>query len=524
MNTHDSDEPDNLPEEPIDSDEPIDLGEAVAENEPVVEQPAEEEEPVETDEPVDEEEAIEDEDQVDRTIPAKVTLTTIILCLLNIVAACAFLFLLMLDYQKRQSWSYAVFLHDLYLMGLPLREESTTFTASRELRAAFVLSGDSLREEFMARRTGGKGGEFQSIKEVFKVRITPEQLHPGVLSKAFEGLGPPVRTLQEELKRVEDNLFTDIATTAKEMSELAKTEAQKRKLLGQVLLPLAWNGSQIEAADRRIKAAKTADLDGLLQEAIQRRILCNILLPLDVWRPLEQKDKRLHDAVETDKVKLDELKEMVSFRFKEADADKMWDGRGRESYEKRRAIAYLLLVVSLVKKPDNQPLYPKGPERVEVVVGLEEYNRAMDTLTMATQVLRQNLYTKITKDREGFSFFDGGRLAKQGGFVEHHRQSIQRILDLIATIKREETRLLELKDLEQMNRKQYEERKKHYDEVLRQVIDARTETARATAELQRLQQQLFAAQLELAEAAETNQRLEAEIRQLEMSRLSRSQR
>src|SRR5438132_4058930 len=47
---------------------------------------------------------------------------TLALCGLNVVAALAFIFLLFLDFQKRQDWSYAVFMNELFAEGLPLAE------------------------------------------------------------------------------------------------------------------------------------------------------------------------------------------------------------------------------------------------------------------------------------------------------------------------------------------------------------------------------------------------------------------
>ena len=48
------------------------------------------------------------------------TRLTLALCGLNVVAALAFTFLLVLDFHKRQEWSYAVFMNELFIEGLPL--------------------------------------------------------------------------------------------------------------------------------------------------------------------------------------------------------------------------------------------------------------------------------------------------------------------------------------------------------------------------------------------------------------------
>src|SRR5262249_18284730 len=77
------------------------------------------------DDDFDAEEAYEEEPR------GRTSLLTVILCVLNVAAAAGFTFLLVMDYQKRQSWSRAVFLHDLKITGLPLKEETDGTSASR---------------------------------------------------------------------------------------------------------------------------------------------------------------------------------------------------------------------------------------------------------------------------------------------------------------------------------------------------------------------------------------------------------
>src|SRR5262245_25909534 len=46
-----------------------------------------------------------------------------ILTFLNVVAALVFCYLLVVDYARRQHWTYAVYRHDLRLKGLPLTKD-----------------------------------------------------------------------------------------------------------------------------------------------------------------------------------------------------------------------------------------------------------------------------------------------------------------------------------------------------------------------------------------------------------------
>src|SRR5262249_33623090 len=76
-----------------------------------------------------------DQDAPDEDAPvkARTSILTIILCILNVLAAVAFTYLLMLDYKTRQAWSYSIFMHDLKVVGLPLEEELDEGTSSSRL-------------------------------------------------------------------------------------------------------------------------------------------------------------------------------------------------------------------------------------------------------------------------------------------------------------------------------------------------------------------------------------------------------
>src|SRR5207249_659638 len=77
------------------------------------------------------EEEVPDEPEKEPAPRGKNTGLTITLCVLNVLAAVGFIFLLVLDYQKRQEWSHAVFMNELYIKGLPLKEEDEGPSGSR---------------------------------------------------------------------------------------------------------------------------------------------------------------------------------------------------------------------------------------------------------------------------------------------------------------------------------------------------------------------------------------------------------
>ncbi len=119
----------------------------------------------------------------------------------------------------------------------------------------------------------------------FPICITPQALTPVVLKDYFGNLGTPVSTLEDEVKRLKDKVPTDIANAARNSAGALKDDDAKRKFASRVLLSLAYNVHQVEALDKKIKAAKGQGLDDLIDDACQRRMLVDILAPCEIFRP-----------------------------------------------------------------------------------------------------------------------------------------------------------------------------------------------------------------------------------------------
>src|SRR5437868_4713152 len=73
---------------------------------------------------------------------------TIALCVLNVLAALGFTYLLVVDYQKRQEWSHAVFMNELFLQGLPLAQEDDGLSGSRVTLPHQKLESSQITEVF----------------------------------------------------------------------------------------------------------------------------------------------------------------------------------------------------------------------------------------------------------------------------------------------------------------------------------------------------------------------------------------
>jgi hypothetical protein len=473
---------------------------------------------------------------------------TISLCVLNVLAAVTFFFLLVLDYQKRQDWSHAVFMNELYIAGLPLKEEDNGPSASRVTLPHQKLDSKKISEVFSLR--GGKGGgEFWAIDEPLANRVEAKNLTASILKEYFGSLGAPVKTLEEEIARLKDKVPADIAGAAQETVAAlkGKDDKAKRKLASAVLLPLAYDVYQVEKLDEKVKAAKGAALDALIDDAVQRRMLLDILAPCEVFRPGDVNVPFLDKAGDPDQFPLDELKKRLQKRFAIAVADKYdgsvhqgaeWDGEKRLSWEKRQTIGFLLLAIANVHKPDPSqpertiPLYadaaaagtPNLP-RAQTVLGLYEFAAAAQNLPIAWQTLEQRIIQAIHVDREGFDLVfkdkDGklkemdGKPARSQAFIDKYETEIKRIQDLTAETKEAQGRLTDLRDQNKTAKKIFTDRQEHLAAMTKQLIEARAETARKIAELRELQRQLYRAQAELRDAGEQNTRLEQSIREAE---------
>ena len=487
---------------------------------------------------------------------AKNTGLTLALCALNVLAALGFTFLLILDYQKRQEWSFAAFMNELYIEGLPLKQEDDGPSASRVTMAKQKLDAKQISEVFRM-RGGSGGGEFWAVDEAFPERIRAKDLTPAILKDYFGSQGAPVITLEAEVQRLKTKVPGDIAQVAGEAADAfkGKDDNAKRQFASKLLLPLAYNIFQVEKLDGKLKAAKGAALDALLADAIERRMLVEILAPCEIYRPgAYRSDKSFTFLIEKvgdlDYLKLDDLKGILDKRFDVAIADKFdgsvhfdadWDVEKRDSVEKRETIGFLLVAIANVQKPDAAkpgqyvPLYPDAgaPQgtpnllRAQTVLGLYQFAAAAQNLPVTWRIMEQQLIKSIQIDRQGFDIvFNNksgkfkeleGKLTRNEAFIDKHWLAIKRIQDLTVEIKKADDRLIDLQDQNTKVKKIFGDRAEHLNVMTKKLIAARVETAKQVAELHSLQAELYQAQVELRDAADRNDRLLKNIEAQERS-------
>src|SRR5262249_43805910 len=221
----------------------------------------------------------------EETPPPRTSMLTIILCFLNVAAAAGFLFLLLTDYRRRAEWSHAIFMHDLTIVGLPLKEELAEGTSiSRIALPKQRLDPAQVKEAASRRGAKSVSEPYQNLTEAFQYKILPQHLTPEVLKEHFKSAGAPVKTLEEEVERVKGKVLDDIAEAAKSFAEKAKSEKKQLERVARILLSLARSTDQVELLEKRLEKATREQLDKLLADAAERRMLVDILAPLEMLR------------------------------------------------------------------------------------------------------------------------------------------------------------------------------------------------------------------------------------------------
>jgi gas vesicle protein len=465
--------------------------------------------------PVQEEETFEEEAPRRRTAVTGLTLS---LCVLNLLAALGFVFLLSLDYGKRQAWSLAIFKHDLALEGLPLAEEANGPSASRVTAPKIQLDEEQLKKAYSARGGKNVSEKFQSVALPIERTIGPQHLSDETLKEWFQGLGSPVRTLEEEVQRLKNELPKEIADAAEPVPAFAKTEADKRARLQDLVLRLANNVHQIDALAAKLAKVPAAGLDALIKDVAQRRMLYDILAPVDLLRPAQLQDRSLEMIADFDSTKLADYLTLLDRRLNALLDSKFdgtlyfgpeWSSETRESIDKRRAIALMLFAIAQAKKPDGTALY--SGERLQAVLGLYEFASAAPSFTSALLSMRERIVDAIKSDRDGSIFEEKGKIRRNAGFVQKYQEAAQRIQELVDSIKKHQDRLDLLSKQLTEHREVVKLRKEEVQEITKKLVAERAKGAELRQAMEKLQAAVFQAKLDLITAHRKNLELEAEI-------------
>jgi hypothetical protein len=486
---------------------------------------------------------------------AKNTALTLVLCVLNVLAACGFVFCLFLNAQFRYPVIESAFLYGLRFEGLPLAEEDKNSAFSPTFQPVVEIRPEEAKTA-AGKRAVNVPEKFQIFKGTLNLQIRPEQMDNPDLQRKYFGAGEPVKTLEEELKRVQAKLHETIDGAAQDTAKKADTDDKRRQLIARMLLPLSHTTEQIEQLAAKIEAAGDGELKTLAVDAVQRRLYLDLLHALQKFRPWgrnkaakaaadaapdpaaagnpnppvtvdpkladeEAADYRLVDqGVDFKTVPLAKLKELLDKRFEMALAPETYDGFTQVAFEKRAVISFLLTAASFLQHPESQLLLlPDQAERTELVVGVVQYATAVNALAAALKGMSAEWERKAFEDREGGISYEMVNNVKVGtkinNFHDRHKIWLNQLAAVVREIKDHEFRLNTLQLQLATTKAEHDTRKVYYNEVVTQLLDERKRTADLAKVLATLEHDLFEIQRQSAEATESNLLLIDEIRNLE---------
>lgn len=477
---------------------------------------------------------------------------------LNIVMAVVFTFLILLNYQRRHQFTKLIFDLDIRLAGLPLDEEKDQPSASQLTDPQVSLTSEELKNAFTQRRTGkSPKSAFQSFEGTLNPTVRPEAFPEDYLKKLFANAqftDGPVKTLEEEVRRLQGIFFESVSTGVQneiqQTKKAANPQAAKLKLLEECLFPLATirplihtypstplkpGATKVEdfytVWEQREKAkAAEATLDTMLEEALKRRVYVRFLRRQQAFRPWtivlpdggkapggpaagkeadflslsdEQKklSRKMSDALffsaDPKKVPLQNLEELVTLRFGEAlgQQGKVLPVK-RDSFEKRYSIAFLLVCLSdLTISPGGPPVFGQDAiKRTELILGLRLFTGGLNALA---EVINQE-----AEDQEYFVRKDADH------FVETHKNRIEEMILMLPKIY---SRELDAKraDAARARAKNLfiQTHVPQFTKEIEQLVKERRATQQLVTTLSKTHNELFAAQKRRAEAAEKNQEL-----------------
>ena len=291
-------------------------------------------------------------------------------------------------------------------------------------------------------------------------------------------------------------------------------------------MPLALNEIQVEKLNKRIAEAK--DLKALYIEAAERRMAFAFLLPMEMFRPGDQKDFTLEQIGDLDALKTEAVLQRVSDRIASTLNEKYdsklqlgWvvdpvnDPQGlrlqRETVEKRLMAAFTMLSLAYVKKPNGEKLEPKLLDRIPLVVG--QYDAALAATLFPAQInaLNDRMLAAIDKDRNGEAVKKDDKEMRIMSFADRYEDQLQQIRFVQQDTVKSQRRLKDLEADKERLTKLLADRIKTRETILSSIETERAKTAKLNSELLILQTELFQFERRLATSTEELEGTNAEI-------------
>jgi len=309
----------------------------------------------------DEDEDDDDDDSIDEPPPdppAGISKLTLVLILLNWIAAPTFLWFAYMDHFVRIKHGYRTMLNYAQIYGLPLKSEDKNPSFATETRSLIVLTPEQLKEQFRARATGKSvKEEFASYEETIERRIPyrlkPSDLKAGegekpfyavlfddsaskkkILEDIFQGQPDPVATLEEEIERLlakaegdDTRLEADIKAQAKSARDaLAKeTDAKKRDFVKNAGFTFSYDSLRTKNLEAQLADPDVKKLDVLFKKAVIRRTLFTITANSRLIRRPASELAKKPDPDKKPTIEEDDLEERLEKAKTDSELDALLD-------------------------------------------------------------------------------------------------------------------------------------------------------------------------------------------------------
>src|SRR5262245_65202663 len=104
----------------------------------------------------------------------KITGLTLTLCILNVAAVIGFVVMLVLDYGKRQAYTYAAFQYEFQLGGLGTKEDRDGVTAGVETLPRQKLTPEALKAAYSSRGGASVSEPFAPVEDGLRYHLYGE--------------------------------------------------------------------------------------------------------------------------------------------------------------------------------------------------------------------------------------------------------------------------------------------------------------------------------------------------------------
>ena len=447
-----------------------------------------------------------------------------VLACFNIIGAVALFALAAMDYGKRQAWSYSVFRHELVLRGLPLDEKE------EDRQGRPVLA-----------------------------RLDPD--NSPTLASMFSGLGTPVRTQAQEVKRVRGVVDARVEAAG---TNLQGPEALRARtyLLARALLPLTdsylereelltcqfylaskatldnWRRRYVEALDLALaQMGPKRSFEETFHHSVRTlggepsvaftTILLGLLPPRgeDVKKKVDDRSLQFDTLfVKALEAEHQQLKTRLAARFSRAElgTEVSRGQEGQATAAQKLAIARLLFALAPFLAEEGagdqlKGLDPASPVYADKVLTTEPYKQAIRRayVVCGLRTILSAIGEEGAKERKLANAVVVSQRQEQLTFVLDNLWQIETLRDWAGTLDVEKARIEDNKRKLGEQAVLVKKRQLDVERLEMELKESRALTADAVTELRKLSEDVRAKRVELRDAIRRNEEDEKKIRDLE---------